>query len=68
MRQVFLDEPQVMISIIGCKWELFVIDSTGLNPYNLLEHHGEVCIVWHLLREKPRQEFVVSNHSPLPHL
>ena len=45
-----------MISMVGSKWELSHVVGPRLNPRGLVEHHYEVYIVWHLLREKPRQE------------
>ena len=48
-----------MISMIGRKKKLFHVDGPSSNPRGLVEHHYEVYMVWHLLREKPRQEKVL---------
>ena len=42
--------------MVGSKRELSHVDGLDLNPHGLVEHHYEVYMVWHLLREKPRQE------------
>ena len=53
---VFFGCYQIVISMVGSKRELSHIDGPGSNSHSLVEHHYDVNMVWHLLREKPRQD------------
>ena len=50
---------QVMISVIGCEWEFILYLMVWVRiPMTSFEQLYEVCMTWHLLREKPRQEML----------